>query len=174
MEAPRDVLGELQGWFLAHCNGDWEHSHGVSIATLDNPGWSIEINLLPPHGGAPHRRRLDRVLARGHDFPIRLRTAQPHRNTNDLPQLGRSPELTSPEHRAGGISLRSPTARYAKRCRSGHPGWSTFQPARVVHFSTGLDTPTFLRSAAGFVAEQHQRRGCRRGQLQPPANTQMS
>lgn len=45
MEAPRDVLGELQAWFLAHCNGDWEHSHGVSIATLDNPGWSIEINL---------------------------------------------------------------------------------------------------------------------------------
>jgi hypothetical protein len=45
MENQRDVLSELQAWFLAHCNEDWEHSHGVSIGTLDNPGWSIEINL---------------------------------------------------------------------------------------------------------------------------------
>ena len=40
--------------------------------------------------------------------------------------------------RAGGISLRSPTARSAKRRREPHR-WPTFQPAQVVHFSTGLD-----------------------------------
>jgi Immunity protein 53 len=45
MEMPRDVLGELQVWFRAHCDGDWEHSNGLSITTLDNPGWSIEIQL---------------------------------------------------------------------------------------------------------------------------------
>lgn len=41
-------VGELQAWFLAHCDGDWEHNNGVSITTLDNPGWSIEIDLIHP------------------------------------------------------------------------------------------------------------------------------
>jgi hypothetical protein len=35
----------LQDWFQRHCDGDWEHGSGVKIETLDNPGWSIEINL---------------------------------------------------------------------------------------------------------------------------------
>jgi hypothetical protein len=25
--------------------GDWEHSWGVKIVTLDNPGWDVEIDL---------------------------------------------------------------------------------------------------------------------------------
>lgn len=32
-------------WFAAHCNGDWEHSYGVEIETLDNPGWALHIDL---------------------------------------------------------------------------------------------------------------------------------
>jgi|JI9StandDraft_1071089.scaffolds.fasta_scaffold31950_1 hypothetical protein len=36
----------LQKWYQNHCNGDWEHSNGVTIKTLDNPGWSININIL--------------------------------------------------------------------------------------------------------------------------------
>jgi hypothetical protein len=40
-----DVLTWLQGWYASHADGDWEHSHGVSIGTLDNPGWSVEIDL---------------------------------------------------------------------------------------------------------------------------------
>jgi hypothetical protein len=35
----------LQQWYHSQCNGVWEHSWGVKIGTLDNPGWSIEINL---------------------------------------------------------------------------------------------------------------------------------
>ena len=35
----------LQKWYQAHCNGDWEHGSGVRIETLDNPGWSITIDL---------------------------------------------------------------------------------------------------------------------------------
>ncbi len=35
----------LQAWFKDQCNGDREHSHGISINTLDNPGWKIEISL---------------------------------------------------------------------------------------------------------------------------------
>ena len=35
----------LQQWYYGHCNGDWEHGSGIHIDTLDNPGWSITINL---------------------------------------------------------------------------------------------------------------------------------
>ena len=40
-----DTLTRLQRWYHSQCNGDWEHAWGVKIGTLDNPGWSIEINL---------------------------------------------------------------------------------------------------------------------------------
>jgi hypothetical protein len=39
------TLCRLQKWYAAHCDGDWEHSWGVKIDTLDNPGWSIFIDL---------------------------------------------------------------------------------------------------------------------------------
>jgi hypothetical protein len=32
-------------WFKSYCDGDWEHGHGISIETMDNPGWSIKIWL---------------------------------------------------------------------------------------------------------------------------------
>jgi hypothetical protein len=38
-------LGDLQRWYSAHCNGNWEHDFGIRIETLDNPGWSVEIQL---------------------------------------------------------------------------------------------------------------------------------
>ncbi len=38
-------LQELQEWYLSQCNEDWEHTYGVSIGTLDNPGWSVEVEL---------------------------------------------------------------------------------------------------------------------------------
>ncbi|MBE6671649.1 MAG: rhodanese-related sulfurtransferase, partial [Ruminococcaceae bacterium] len=39
------LLDKLQKWFQIHCDGDWEHSYGVTIDTLDNPGWKISIDL---------------------------------------------------------------------------------------------------------------------------------
>ena len=41
-----EVLKDLEKWFRAHCDSDWEHSYGVSIETTDNPGWHVEIDLL--------------------------------------------------------------------------------------------------------------------------------
>lgn len=41
----QNILLWIQSWFLAQCNGDWEHSYGVKIDTLDNPGWSVVIDL---------------------------------------------------------------------------------------------------------------------------------
>jgi len=35
----------LQKWYADHCDGDWEHEYGIVIETLDNPGWSIVIDL---------------------------------------------------------------------------------------------------------------------------------
>lgn len=36
----------LQEWYLSHCNGEWEHRYGLAIDTIDNPGWSVKIDLL--------------------------------------------------------------------------------------------------------------------------------
>ena len=41
-----DVIKELQEWQLNQCNGKWEHSFGIKINTLDNPGWIIDIDLV--------------------------------------------------------------------------------------------------------------------------------
>ncbi|UNK19705.1 immunity 53 family protein [Paenibacillus sp. N3/727] len=40
-----DTLQWVQNWYYQNCNGDWEHTYGVKIDTVDNPGWSVEINL---------------------------------------------------------------------------------------------------------------------------------
>ncbi|WP_345686366.1 immunity 53 family protein [Novipirellula caenicola] len=59
-----DSLTQLQQWYLANCNGDWEHRYGVSIATLDNPGWSLKIELT----GTPcEGRALERTSVGDHD-----------------------------------------------------------------------------------------------------------
>jgi hypothetical protein len=36
----------LQDWFAQNCDGDWEHTQGITIRTLDNPGWTVTINLI--------------------------------------------------------------------------------------------------------------------------------
>ena len=38
-------LDRLMDWYAAQCNGDWEHSFGVRIDTLDNPGWTLVVDL---------------------------------------------------------------------------------------------------------------------------------
>lgn len=40
-----NVLQWLEVWYSRQCDGDWEHSQVVSITTLDNPGWSVDIFL---------------------------------------------------------------------------------------------------------------------------------
>lgn len=41
----KSVLDRLQMWYASHCDGEWEHDYGVRIYTLDNPGWSVSIDL---------------------------------------------------------------------------------------------------------------------------------
>jgi hypothetical protein len=40
-----DLIHQLQAWYAAHCDGEWEHAYGVKIDTVDNPGWSVVIDL---------------------------------------------------------------------------------------------------------------------------------
>ena len=40
-----EVLGRLERSYAAQCNGDWEHTYGVTLETLDNPGWYFKVEL---------------------------------------------------------------------------------------------------------------------------------
>lgn len=35
----------LQEWYKKQCNGEWEQQSGVSIVSVDNPGWWVRIDL---------------------------------------------------------------------------------------------------------------------------------
>ncbi len=39
------TINWIQHWYAVHCDGDWEHQYGISIETLDNPGWAVVIEL---------------------------------------------------------------------------------------------------------------------------------
>jgi hypothetical protein len=45
MQDAGDVLERLERWYAAQCNGDWEHTYGITIETLDNPGWRFKVEL---------------------------------------------------------------------------------------------------------------------------------
>jgi hypothetical protein len=45
LDEPRDALYLLHRWYVAQCDSEWEHAYGVEIGTLDNPGWSLRIDL---------------------------------------------------------------------------------------------------------------------------------
>jgi hypothetical protein len=40
-----DLLKCLQDWYVPHCDGGWEHTYGISIDTLDHPGWHLKVEL---------------------------------------------------------------------------------------------------------------------------------
>jgi hypothetical protein len=44
-QEPLDQIKLLERWFTAAADGDWEHSGGITISTLDNPGWSLSVAL---------------------------------------------------------------------------------------------------------------------------------
>lgn len=38
-------INELEKWYLSQCNEDWEHTYGIEVGTLDNPGWFLKVDL---------------------------------------------------------------------------------------------------------------------------------
>ncbi|NUW33871.1 hypothetical protein HTZ77_20900 [Nonomuraea sp. SMC257] len=58
-----DALVFLQSWYASCCDDDWEHGYGVTIDTLDNPGWRLEVDLVntPLAGALLDRRVVERT-----------------------------------------------------------------------------------------------------------------
>lgn len=60
-----DVLSWLQRWYRSQCDGDWEHTYGVRVDTLDNPGWTLHVDLkdteleYQPFAATQHERAQD-------------------------------------------------------------------------------------------------------------------
>ena len=42
---PADALTRLSRWYAAHCDGEREHHHGITLTSLDNPGWWMKVDL---------------------------------------------------------------------------------------------------------------------------------
>jgi len=40
-----NIANWLEVWYYSECNGDWEHSFGISIMATNNPGWCVTIDL---------------------------------------------------------------------------------------------------------------------------------
>ena len=40
-----DLLQCLITWFQSQCNEQWGSRESVSIGTLDNPGWALDVRL---------------------------------------------------------------------------------------------------------------------------------
>lgn len=59
-----DTLRRLQEWFSSQCDGDWEHSYGVRVETLDNPGWTVRVDLT---GTLNEGLKVKRVIDRGEE-----------------------------------------------------------------------------------------------------------
>jgi Immunity protein 53 len=53
----------IEKWYASQCNGEWEHSYGIKINTLDNPGWHVLIDLRETRkqDSALERNRIDRT-----------------------------------------------------------------------------------------------------------------
>ena len=68
LDEPRDALYLLQRWYAAQCDSEWEHSYGVSIETLDNPGWSVRIELTGTELAALDNRDWARSERSEHDW----------------------------------------------------------------------------------------------------------
>lgn len=41
----KTALQRLTDWYSRQCNGDWEHTYGFDIGTLDNPGVQFKVEL---------------------------------------------------------------------------------------------------------------------------------
>lgn len=41
-----NLLQWIQEWYSSNCDGCWENLYGVKIENIDNPGWSVTIDLI--------------------------------------------------------------------------------------------------------------------------------
>lgn len=54
-----EIINWIKNWYLDQCNDDWEHSYGITIQTIDNPGWEVNIDLKgTKYEGLVHKSQL--------------------------------------------------------------------------------------------------------------------
>lgn len=41
-----NIIEWMQNWYTSNCDGDWEHMYGFKIYNIDNPGWSVFVDLI--------------------------------------------------------------------------------------------------------------------------------
>jgi hypothetical protein len=59
---PENCLARLEAWFASECNGDWEHTYGITLETVDNPGWMFTVEIKDtPLSGRPFTTVSERV-----------------------------------------------------------------------------------------------------------------
>jgi hypothetical protein len=44
--AEAQMLERLMLWYQDQCDGEWEHQYGITIESLDNPGWQVKIDTV--------------------------------------------------------------------------------------------------------------------------------
>ena len=42
---PRNALAELQAWYVAQCDGEWETTYGITLQSHDGPGWRLRVDI---------------------------------------------------------------------------------------------------------------------------------
>lgn len=62
MSEMEDHLGWIERWYQEQCDGEWEHDCGVTVETLDNPGWLVKIDLRDVEPEAAASARVVSVL----------------------------------------------------------------------------------------------------------------
>ena len=65
-----DILQWLQEWFRTQCDGGWEHTYGIWIDTLDNPGWGVRINIYGTELEGKAFERIEYNLADDDDWMV--------------------------------------------------------------------------------------------------------
>lgn len=61
-----DLLESLQCWYASQCDDVWEHSFGIEIKNIDNPGWKVRIT------GASEKQVLSMAVERSEEDWVQI------------------------------------------------------------------------------------------------------
>ena len=39
------AINTIDTWYKSKCDDLWEHNNGITLATTDNPGWMVTVNV---------------------------------------------------------------------------------------------------------------------------------
>ncbi|MFJ1214432.1 MULTISPECIES: immunity 53 family protein [Burkholderia cepacia complex] len=65
-----DLIDVLQNWYTSQCDDVWEHSYGVEITNIDNPGWRVKVS------GASGRKPVDMNAERDEENWITVKATE--------------------------------------------------------------------------------------------------